>query len=140
MSIAKDGASVIIAAILWVVGISCALAGLFALNASLAAKVVIAAFAILLWVVLQLLLLLHKTLVRLLYFVRCNYIANETQRLDPGNVVPAREILASDRQHEIELEEGYKSIFPVFQYSIIIWGALGFLVVICTSLFYELFR
>ena len=43
--------------------------------------------------------------IKIVYYTRSNYIANETLRLDPDNKTPAREILAEDLKHERDMEK-----------------------------------
>ena len=74
--------------------------GLIKLETPLAEKALIVgvlSFAyFFIWMIESLLHAQIKLLVQLLYFQRVTYIAIETRRLEPGNLKPARDILADD--------------------------------------------
>jgi hypothetical protein len=85
---------------------------------------------------------LEGQLIKLLYFIRCNYIANEIQRLDPENQTPAKDILASDLKEEKtdkEIERHILGLFGLFT-STLSWIILAIGVAIGTTIFYFILR
>lgn len=128
--------------IIWIGTLSGILAALLASHISLPIKVLLAGFLIFLYLIWYQLGRLEEHLVKLLYFTRCNYIANEIQRLDPGNQTPAREILVSDLKEEKAEKEIKRQILGLFGLftSTLSWIILAAGVAIGTSLLYLILR
>lgn len=92
---------------------SAIIAGVCALNISLPIKVLLLGFLMFFYSILYRLGSLEAQFAKLLYFIRCNYITNETQRLDPENKTPARDILIEDIKSK-ETTEVIASRFNLF--------------------------
>jgi hypothetical protein len=130
------------ALIIWIGTVSAILAALLASDISLPFKVLLAGFLIFLYLIWYQLGRLEEQLVKLLYFIRCNYISNEIQRLDPENRTPARDILASDLKEEKgdkEIERQILGLFGLFT-STLSWIMLAVGVAIGTAILYVILR
>jgi len=132
----------LIALIIWIGTVSAILAALLASDISLPFKVLLVGFLMFLYLIWYQLGRLEEQLVKLLYFIRCNYIANEIQRLDPENRTPARDILASDLEEEKgkkEIERSLLGLFGLFT-SALSWIILAVCVAIGTAILYIILR
>ena len=133
------GLSVILAG---VVTVSAVLAALIHLDAALPVKILLAALFFSLYLILKFITELESSVVRLTYFVRCDYIANETRRLDPKDRTPARDILASDVKEEQNFSEIDKKMKEPFLsiVNVIVTVALVGGVCAGTAIFYLLLK
>jgi hypothetical protein len=132
----------LLAFIVWIGIVSAILAALLAVDMSPPLKVLLAGLLLILYLIFYQLARLEDRLLKLLYFIRCDYIANEIQRLDPENRTPARDILASDLKEETvekEIERGLLGLFGVFTSSLA-WIILVVGAAIGTALIYQVLR
>jgi hypothetical protein len=133
----------VVRGVIGVGALSAILGALFALKIELPLKVLITGFIALLALLITRVEDIIHQLFDLLYFIRCNYIANETQRLDPENRTPARDILAFDLKEERGMDQARRLLggdlvtriaWPV----ICTVYAVG--IIIGTVFFYRIFR
>ncbi len=90
--------------------ISCALIGvvlasLAVADIALPLKILIVFFIVLGVFILYAIQNTNDQLGKLLYFIRTMYISVETNRLDPNDKRPAKDILAEDIKHEKDMDE-----------------------------------
>ncbi len=130
-------------AFLIVIGIvSATLAALIVIDISIPYKVLLVGFLFILYLMFKALSILEKLLVKILLFIRADFIANEMRRLDPENRTPAMEILASDVEGEKvneEIERNLLGFFGVFT-STLAWIILAAGVTIGTAIFWQVLR
>lgn len=125
-----------IALALHVIIVSLFIVSLITVNISLSAKLIIGFFVVLLILIFRGINDLINKQTEFLYFLRNVYISVESQRLDPKNVTPCRDILAENIKDENAYKDAHKSLmgfwYPTFNVFCNIIYLLA--IIICTSL------
>jgi hypothetical protein len=121
---------------IWEIGtVSALLAALITINVSLPLKLLAAGFLSLLFILLAAIRGIAEYINHLLYYIRCDYICNEMQRLDPANQTPARDIFKSD----LELGKNFQKFEYILghgeAFSALSWIICLIAIAICTIVF-----
>jgi len=98
---------------LWGFFLSIFFGALFALELSIASKILIAGISLLLLLIFFVLKRTNHLLLEILYYSRCNYITNETKRLAPENLKPSRDII----QEDIKGEQDFRKLEDVLSHA-----------------------
>ena len=121
---------------LHVIVVSFVIVSLVTINISLPAKIIICFFVVLLILIILRIDDLYKKQTEILYYLRNVYISVETERLDPENVKPSKDILLDDIQEENNYKDAHKSLMGLWvpTINVVVTAVYIVAIVICSAL------
>ena len=119
------------------IALGAVLAALVNIDISLAAKILISVFLVILVGISASLGYMHNLLTKILFSNRASFVSLEKLRLDPENEEPALRVLLEDMREEREEREAIKEMGGGFLTSIVVYAGSLFIVVISARVFHS---